>query len=725
MTTKSSLSLRLMLLVMVCFGIFTHAFAQQSYPPSETIAYQDLDGATSTLRAFSGRHVRYALPDSWIDPSGAQGLSLTELVTLIDRTDSLYEQLTELMNGEPRGDGLMTIAVVPLAGEGGVQGTALLGVKRCEIASGQLSATKAALAQGTLSDTILHEVAHTFDLYRNYLSYYLDSSHSWTDFWIPYIQYLLRMGSYSTAPEITLQERIYNFTARWDARATINSWEQCVKSGNGCEGVTANGASAGLLLRYARLHGRQAVGRVFQFYKTYKATHDPDEIFSFTPEQKNDLLAEALSYGISLDVSRELDAWYWPVSAEMRSRLQTLYPTPNPNVLDADSDGWTPARGDLDDGDASVHPGATEVINGRDDDCNGFVDDVLRTASTTVFTPPARLTGHLRSGQSETYRFNAPGTLIVRTRVTSGSFTGQVSIIAEGQVTATKLFALEPFRSSFQEFMLPSSGPWLLRVDWISGDEGDYEVIVAFPPAQEGTGTIFALPLRAPASTRAHTLVPNGLARAVVTLAGVNAAEADARADAQGNWPLTLSGFEVFVNSLRSTILSIRRSASTYTIDFVVSSQVAVAADGRASLLVRHTPSGAQWSSSAVELRDKAPALWAQGGGTQAVPLALALESPSLVAFNEARRVPAGGETRVMLFASGLGLSRGAGTTRLIAELEDGRRLILPVEYAGPLVDLPGVDQIIFKTDGALAGQTRVLLAIEGGEEVWVTLPLR
>jgi uncharacterized protein (TIGR03437 family) len=725
MTTKSSLSLRLLLLVVVCLGIFTPALAQQSYPPSETITYQDLDGNTSTLRAFSGRHVRYALPESWIDVNGAQGLGPSEVVTLLDRTDSLYEQLTDLLNGEPRGDGLMTIAVVPLAGEGGVQGTALLGVKRCEIASGQLSATKAALAQGTLSETILHEVAHTFDLYRNYLSYYPDSSHSWTDFWIPYIQYLMRLGSYSTAPEAILQEKIYNFTARWDARATINSWEQCVKSGNGCEGITANGASAGLLLRYARLHGWQAVARVFQFYKNYKAAHDPNEIFSFTPEQKNDLLAEALSYGISLDVSRELDAWYWPVSAEMRNKLQTLYPAPNPNLLDADGDGWTPARGDLDDTNPGIYPGATEIINGRDDDCDGFVDDVRRTASPDVFTPPARLTGHLRSGQSESYRFNAPGTLIVRTRVTSGSFTGQVSILADGQVTATKLFALEPFRSSLQEFTLPSSGPWILRVDWMSGGEGDYEVIVAFPPAQGGAGSIFALPLRAPASARAQTLVPNGLARAVVTMPGANAAEANARADAQGNWAQNLSGFEVFVNSLPSTILSVRHSGSAYAIDFVVSSQVAVGSDGRASLLVRHMPSGAQWSSSTIELRDKAPALWAQSGGTQAAPLALALESPSLMAFTEARRVPAGGETRVMLFASGLGLSLGAGVTRLIAELEDGRRVLLPVEYAGPLVDLPGVDQIIFKADGALAGQTRVLLTIEGGEESWVSLPVR
>lgn len=37
--------------------------------------------------------------------------------------------------------------------------------------------------------------------------------------------------------------------------------------------------------------------------------------------------------------------------------------------------GWSTVSGDCDDTDAAVHPGATEVSNGIDDDCDGMVDE--------------------------------------------------------------------------------------------------------------------------------------------------------------------------------------------------------------------------------------------------------------------------------------------------------------------------------------------------------------
>src|SRR5438552_1610189 len=42
---------------------------------------------------------------------------------------------------------------------------------------------------------------------------------------------------------------------------------------------------------------------------------------------------------------------------------------------DQDGDGWTVDAGDCDDGDASVFPGAMDLCNQGDDDCDGAVDE--------------------------------------------------------------------------------------------------------------------------------------------------------------------------------------------------------------------------------------------------------------------------------------------------------------------------------------------------------------
>ncbi len=47
----------------------------------------------------------------------------------------------------------------------------------------------------------------------------------------------------------------------------------------------------------------------------------------------------------------------------------------DPAIYDEDADGYTTCGGDCDDGEASAHPGGTEICNSVDDDCDGTTDE--------------------------------------------------------------------------------------------------------------------------------------------------------------------------------------------------------------------------------------------------------------------------------------------------------------------------------------------------------------
>ena len=59
-----------------------------------------------------------------------------------------------------------------------------------------------------------------------------------------------------------------------------------------------------------------------------------------------------------------------------------------PNEIDGDGDGYLPCQGDCDDADPSTYPGANEGCNGKDNNCNGIPDDLTPPVTTKEYGLP-------------------------------------------------------------------------------------------------------------------------------------------------------------------------------------------------------------------------------------------------------------------------------------------------------------------------------------------------
>ncbi|MEC7986480.1 MAG: MopE-related protein, partial [Myxococcota bacterium] len=103
-------------------------------------------------------------------------------------------------------------------------------------------------------------------------------------------------------------------------------------------------------------------------------------VWTVSKEDENEL-----SNGDSLDILVEfspLEIEVYDGSVEIRTtleehaNLQTIIRGEGSlSTLDNDNDGHTPYSGDCDDNDANVYPGAEEICDGKDSDCDGLIPD--------------------------------------------------------------------------------------------------------------------------------------------------------------------------------------------------------------------------------------------------------------------------------------------------------------------------------------------------------------
>ena len=336
---------------------------------SSMSSYKAFDGSTHQLLENRGRYVNVLIPQSYDDGAFFTADHVEEMV---DRLDMLYVLYTELMQGQPAGNDLLTIAFVPQTCG---SGCGLVGAKGFEILSdpSNYEAIIHELDAGRLERILLHEMAHNFDLHSELLHYLPDHAHAWTDIFEYFAPFCYsRSGSRDESPH-----DLYNspVSAVWKNYVTHESanWQHCVIEDDCADmGLSANNLWAMLYYRIEALHGIDAILESFDYLQDYASTSQPPS----SNEEKEGVRILSLAMGAGVNIACYLDDLKWPISAEVRTELNQTFGSDNALCADQDGDGYSAINGDCDDTDASRNIAMAENgNNGIDDDCDKMIDE--------------------------------------------------------------------------------------------------------------------------------------------------------------------------------------------------------------------------------------------------------------------------------------------------------------------------------------------------------------
>ena len=131
----------------------------------------------------------------------------------------------------------------------------------------------------------------------------------------------------------------------------------------------------GLFFSIINMHGEKGLMKFFDEVNKYKianseATNGGSLLSS---EEKNLNFIKFLGDGLQLDVSDYFKYWKYPVPQEAIDYL-SKYPKSS-KILDSDGDGYSPLKGDFNDQDKTVYPGAPEFADQIDNNQDGLIDE--------------------------------------------------------------------------------------------------------------------------------------------------------------------------------------------------------------------------------------------------------------------------------------------------------------------------------------------------------------
>lgn len=310
-----------------------------------------------------------------------QEVTADRVRVLVDRLDLLYAAYRELLDWEPEHSsdplGKQVFAVLPNE-PSWFYGLAFAPGDSSEYHNAVLSET--ALDDDILSNVWVHELAHNFDLIRAW-DYGPDPGHDWTT--VLQTWFARRQAKMLEIPRLSWQR----FEADWlrnHWQAYLDrpelGWRDCaatVPRPSSCQDANAVLLS-GLLMVKA---GQFISGEQMQDWLARGRARDLAGQSFGSPEQRSDDMLAALAEVTASDTRCLADYARWHRGSALDA-VASRYGEPFPGCRDDDDDGMTALAGDCDDSHASVRPGLSEQLDGRDNDCNGVVDEVSFEEST-------------------------------------------------------------------------------------------------------------------------------------------------------------------------------------------------------------------------------------------------------------------------------------------------------------------------------------------------------
>lgn len=137
---------------------------------------------------------------------------------------------------------------------------------------------------------------------------------------------------------------------------------------------------AGLLMSLFNMHGAEGLRSIFLEIDDV-LLKNPQWLdgfgYSITDQElRANNFMKAVADSLQLDVSDYFEYWKYPIAG--LDDYMAQYPLSD-KINDGDGDGFSPLHGDLDDADSSVFPYAPELLDGKDNNQDGLVDENVYT----------------------------------------------------------------------------------------------------------------------------------------------------------------------------------------------------------------------------------------------------------------------------------------------------------------------------------------------------------